>query len=91
MSSFVNLKYIKNSNFKFQIKGKGFTKEFLNTSLSGNIYDLDFYNYKIINTEISGNILDQIFDGNMIINDTNLSLNFNGLIDFSEDLVDFDF
>ena len=91
LSSFVNLKYIKNSNFKFEIKGKGFTKEFLNTSLSGDIYDLDFNNYKIINTEISGNILDQIFDGNMIINDTNLSLNFNGLIDFSEDLVDFDF
>ena len=91
LSSFVNLKYVNNSNFKFQIKGKGFTKEFLNSSVSGDIYDLDFNNYKILNTKISGNIVDQIFDGNMIVNDTNLLLNFNGLIDFSEDLVDFDF
>ena len=91
LSSFVNLKYINNSNFNFQIKGKGFTKEFLNTSISGNIYDIDFNNYKILNTEISGNIVDQIFDGNMIVNDTSLSLNFNGIIDFSEDLIDFDF
>ena len=91
LSSFVNMRNIKKSNFKFEIKGKGFTKEFLNSSVNGKIYDLDFNNYKLLNTDITGNIKDQIFDGSMLVNDDNLSLKFNGLIDFSEVLVDFDF
>lgn len=91
LSSFVNMRNIKKSSFKFEIKGKGFTKEFLNSSVNGKIYDLDFNNYKLLNTDITGNIKDQIFDGSMLVNDDNLSLKFNGLIDFSEVLVDFDF
>ena len=49
LSSFVNMRNIKKSNFKFEIKGKGFTKEFLNSSVNGKIYDLDFNNYNLIN------------------------------------------
>ena len=91
LSSFINMKNINKSNFKFQIKGKGFTKEFLNSTVSGKVFDLEFNDYKLLNTDITGNIKDQIFDGSMEVNDDNLSLNFDGFIDFSKDLIDFDF
>ena len=44
-----------------------------------------------MNLMFFGQVKDQVFDGKLILNDSNLNLDFNGLIDFSDDLVDFDF
>ena len=91
LSSFLNVNYITKSDFNFKVEGKGFTKEYLNSSLTGSIENVELYNYKLENIDLSGDVKDQIFDGNLKVDDKNISLFFNGLVDFSDDLVDFDF
>lgn len=91
LSRFLNSKEISDSNFEFNIKGKGFTRELLNSRIYGSISNLNIYDYDLKNIDLSGVVNDQIFDGKSSVSDENVSLNFNGLIDFSEDLVDFDF
>ena len=73
------------------MRAKDFTKEYLNSSLTGSIENVELYNYKLENIDLSGDVKDQIFDGNLKVDDKNISLFFNGLVDFSDDLVDFDF
>lgn len=91
LSSFVNLNDIKKSDFNFKVEGQGFTKEYLNSSINGNIENVELYDYKVENIDLNGDVKDQIFDGNLTVNDKNITFLFNGLVDFSDDLVDFDF
>ena len=70
---------------------RGFTKEFLNTSIEGNIFDLDINDYKYEDIIISGNVNNKIFDGYLTVNDENLEMDFSGLVNFTGDILDFDF
>ena len=40
---------------------------------------------------INGNVSDKLFTGSLIVDDDNLNLNFDGLINYSNDLVEYDF
>ena len=91
ISKFINFKSIGRSNFKFDINGRGFTSEYLDSQITGNIEDISFNNQILQKLEIFGQIKDQVFDGKLVLNDPNLKLDFNGLIDYSNDLIDFDF
>ncbi len=91
ISKFINFKSIGRSNFKFDINGRGFTSEYLDSQITGNIEDISFNNQILQKLEIFGQIKDQVFDGKLTLNDPNLKLDFNGLIDYSNDLIDFDF
>ncbi|MBL6649646.1 MAG: translocation/assembly module TamB [Flavobacteriaceae bacterium] len=92
ISNFLNNENLKNSNFNFKIVGKGFTREYLNSTLKGRIESLELFSYNLKNIDLEGNVKDQVFDGDLVVSDSGVSLFFNGLIDFSEeDLVDFDF
>ena len=91
ISRFLNFKSIRNTNFDFDINGKGFTTEYLNSVIKGSITDLMLNETKLSNIEIFGQVKDQVFDGNLIVDDKNLNLEFNGLVDFTGDLIDFDF
>ena len=91
ISKFINFKSIGRSNFKFDINGRGFTSEYLDSQVTGNIEDISFNNQILKKIEIFGQVKDQVFDGKLTLNDPNLKLDFNGLIDYSNDLIDFDF
>ena len=92
LSNFLNNENIKSSDFNFRIIGKGFTKEYLNSTLNGKVESLELFTYDLKNIDLKGNVKDQVFDGDLTVSDSGLSLFFNGLIDFSEeDMVDFDF
>ena len=73
------------------IEGKGFTRETLNTKITGGIKSFVFEGYDYQNITLSGNLQHPVFDGELIINDPNIIMDFRGLIDVSEDLNQFDF
>ena len=91
LSNFITLPFLGKSSFQFTIDGKGFTAELLDSQLKGKIDELTInkYNYKNIN--ISGDVSDRVFNGNLNVNDENIKMDFIGLIDYSNQLIDFDF
>ena len=91
LSKIIGLPFLGKSNFDFSINGRGFTQEFLNTSIEGNIFDVDINDYKYEDIIISGNVNNKIFDGYLSVNDENLEMDFSGLVNFTDDIIDFDF
>ncbi|WP_238320897.1 translocation/assembly module TamB domain-containing protein [Neotamlana nanhaiensis] len=73
------------------VNGKGFIVETLNTQVTGDIFKIEYKNYPYKNTKVAGTVKNKIFDGNLVVNDPNLKLNFNGLVDFSETVKKYDF
>lgn len=66
-----------------EVEGHGLNQKTINTEMAGTIKNLSFEGYEYQNINFSGNFKNPIFDGNMIIDDPNLQLEFNGLIDAS--------
>lgn len=74
-----------------EVKGKGFTRKYLNTKVSGNIYSLSYKKYNYKNIKIDGNLKNPLFQGTVLVNDENLKLDFNGLLDLSKKENRYDF
>ena len=75
----------------FNVEGKGFVKEKLNTVVSGQVYAIDFNGYTYKDLEVAGVLKDQLFDGSLSSNDRNVRFDFKGLADFSKDRNNFNF
>jgi len=73
------------------IEGVGFTRESLNTKITGTITSFIFEEYDYKNITLTGNLEYPLFDGELTINDPNVKLDFKGLIDVSKELNQFDF
>mgnify|MGYP002639901423 CR=1 FL=1 len=73
------------------IEGVGFTKESLNTEITGTITSFIFEEYDYQNISLTGNLEYPLFDGELTIDDPNVKLDFKGLIDVSKELNQFDF
>ena len=91
LSNFITLPFLGKSNFEFTIDGQGFIPEFLNSQLNGKIQSLEINEYVYNEISVFGNVSDKIFNGELKVNDDNLIMNFTGLIDYSDELIDFDF
>ena len=89
--TFLNDPIVGRASLNFDVKGYGFTAANLNTQVKGDVFEVQFNNYNYSNIKVIGNVRNKIFDGNLIANDTNLKLNFLGLIDFSEKVKKYDF
>jgi len=79
-------------SFKGDVIGKGLARDHINTSLMGKfpIFTLNGYTYKDIS--VNGDYNESVFDGNLVVDDKNLQLTFDGLADLSEnELKKFDF
>lgn len=68
------------------ISGKGLENENVNASVKGNINNLICFDYSYNNLSIEGNFAKNIFSGKLEVNDENLSLRYNGDIDFTNKL-----
>jgi len=75
----------------FNVEGKGFVKDKLNTEVIGEVYSINFNNYEYKNLKVSGILKEQLFDGSIFSNDNNLKFNFKGLADFGKDQNNFNF
>jgi hypothetical protein len=74
-----------------KIKGRGFTIKDINTSINGRVFKHQYKGYTYKNIDVNGQFQNKKFNGNLISNDENLKLEFNGLADLSTDIYKFDF
>ena len=71
--------------------GRGFTQQTVNTEINGTIDTFTFEGYQYKNIKVAGNLRNPLFNGNISIDDSNLKLDFKGLVDVSEDFNQYDF
>ena len=88
---FVDNERLGKTTLDFNVEGKGFVKEKLNTEVIGEVYSVNFNNYDYKNLKVSGVLKEQLFDGSIFSNDPNIKFNFKGLADFGEDHNNFNF
>ena len=79
------------TNLDFNVEGRGFVKENLNTEVIGEVYSLEFNGYNYKNLKVSGILKEQLFDGSLFSNDENIQFSFKGLADFKENRNNFNF
>lgn len=87
----INDPLVKNTSLNLDVDGKGFTIDNLRTEVRGNVYSLDYNDYRYENIMVSGDLGNKIFNGILKADDPNLQLDFNGLADVSEEVKRFDF
>ncbi len=84
-------KQLGKTNLDFNVEGKGFVKENLNTEVIGEVYSINFNRYNYKNLKVSGILKEQLFDGSIFSNDENVKFNFKGLADFADERNNFNF
>src|SRR5690606_25381189 len=61
--------------------GRGFTKENINTEISGTISSFGFEGYNYQRIKVAGKLKNPIFNGELSVYDPNLQMEFKGMID----------
>jgi hypothetical protein len=91
IGTFLDRKEIKKTTLNIDVDGIGFSKKYLNTSLTGKIIQLNYNNYNYTNIDLDGEFKLPLYKGQVSVNDPNLKMNFEGLIDLSkrENIYDF--
>ncbi|WP_245889676.1 translocation/assembly module TamB domain-containing protein [Christiangramia gaetbulicola] len=79
------------TSFNLDFDGGGFNPEDLNTKLKGGISKITYNNYTYKDIRLIGNLRNPLFNGYFVSDDPNLQMEFNGLIDVSEDINIYDF
>lgn len=75
-----------NISFDISSKGKLREKEGISGSVEGKISELNFQNYTYQDFTLGGNFSKKGFDGKIEIDDPNAALDFNGTLDFSQEI-----
>ncbi|WP_345741476.1 translocation/assembly module TamB domain-containing protein [Maribacter stanieri] len=91
LGDFTENKNLGKTTLDFNVEGKGFIKEKLNTEVIGQIYAIEFNNYNYQDLRVSGIIKDQLFDGSLVSNDENFKFDFKGLANVAEARNNFNF
>lgn len=91
LGTFVENPKFGKTSLNLNVEGRGFLAEYLNTQAIGDISNLEFNGYEYTNIKVSGILQNQLFDGNLLVNDRNLRLDFRGLANFSETKNEFNF
>ncbi len=91
VGSFLNQKDLGTATLQVEVDGKGFNEKYLNTKIKGNIDKLYYNKYNYSNIEIDGTMKMPYFEGYLNSNDPNLRLDFNGLVDLSSKVKNYNF
>lgn len=91
LGQFTNNKRLGYTSFNLDVNGKGFLLKESDTYIQGNISAFDFKGYTYKDVQVKGRIKDPVFDGEVVSNDPNFKLNFNGLVSINENENDYDF
>lgn len=78
-------------SFNTTLKGAGFRPNSGNIALDARIAYVDYRAYRYQNITVDGELNKKIFDGSLIVNDPNVTLNMNGLVDFTKKAPEFNF
>lgn len=82
---------IKETSFDLDVDGKGFTLEKLKTNVKGQVFSIDYNNYKYQNIDVAGQLGNKVFNGSLVSNDENFKFRFDGLADMSKKVSSLDF
>lgn len=82
---------VKTTSLNLDVDGRGFTMENLSSKVEGEVFHIDYNDYKYEDVMISGQLGNQIFNGLLESNDENFRFKFNGLADLSKTIKTFDF
>ena len=66
------------------IEGSGYNLDNLDVAITGEIQSIDFRGYDYRQLKVDGNYTNRRFNGNILIDDPNLFLDFGGIVDFGE-------
>jgi hypothetical protein len=91
LGDFVASSTVGKTTLDFNVEGKGFVQEKLNTEVTGQVYSIEFNRYAYKDLKVSGVLKDELFDGSLTSNDRNFRFDFQGLADFSKDRNNFNF
>ncbi|MEM7101815.1 MAG: translocation/assembly module TamB domain-containing protein [Bacteroidota bacterium] len=72
--------------FRSDIAGNGIVVDKINARLDGKVESFVFKDYNYQNLAIDGVFQSRLFEGELIAKDENIDLNFNGTINFNEEL-----
>ncbi len=70
--------------FDMKVIGSGTDLGSMDLTMEGVVQRLDFNQYAYRNLELAGTLVKKRFTGNLLLDDPNLFVDFNGLLDFSE-------
>jgi hypothetical protein len=85
LGKLVGNKEIGNVDANLKINGKGFNINEADINLDGNLDHLEIKKYAYKQILIKGTLDKKVFKGNLIVDDENLALSFNGSFDFSNE------
>ena len=71
--------------------GQGLVLETINAEIGGTISSISFKGYNYENIKLDGDLKNQFFDGKLTIRDENIDLNFDGAVDLTDSIPQFDF
>lgn len=74
-----------------EVDGKGFTQKLLDTKLKGIITSVYYNKYYYKNISVDGTMINSVFKGDVLVNDTNLQMSFDGAFDLSKKINKYDF
>jgi hypothetical protein len=91
LGKFFNDPLLGDISFKGEVNGRGFKLENIKTSIIGSFSKLVFKNYEYHNVNVNGQYQNNLFDGDLLVNDEFLKMDFHGLADLSSATHEFDF
>lgn len=91
VSQILPLAGIKKITLHTQVIGSGFSKKTIDVKISGTVDYLEYKKYAFSNIKIDGNYMNRVFFGHVLIDDPLLFLDFNGTIDYSKKIPNYQF
>jgi len=67
-------------------EGEGANADELRVAANGNVFHLDLLGYRYQNVVINGEVADQVFNGRFASKDSNALLDFEGMVDFGQEI-----
>lgn len=91
LGTLISQKKIQRASLDLMVDGKGFTKKYLNTFVKGQVHQFRYNGYTYQDITINGTMKMPYFKGYLNSNDPNLKMDFNGLVDLSAKVKNYDF
>ncbi|GAB2770191.1 translocation/assembly module TamB domain-containing protein [Salinimicrobium soli] len=91
LGKLINSKAFGKTTFDIIFNGRGLSSETLNTEVRGAVSKLTYNGYAYNNLKVRGTLKAPVFNGNLISQDPNLQMEFNGLADLSSKTSVYDF
>jgi len=91
IGALLDRKDVEKVSLNLDVDGKGFSEKYMNTSIKGDITQINYNKYTYNNVVLNGDFKSGLYKGQVSVNDPNLNMNFDGLVDLSQKDSRFDF